>query len=252
MRAQSITGLGLVALLALAGCGGNDEGAEEAQEAPEQAETEAPVEEAGEPAEDDSEPLEAETDEPVNEDMAAEDPGEPDDSLDSITYEVGETFRLASMDGMGTAEITYEGFEWVEPERVAGEENYGMALFSVAVEGDMPVQLPAPIDGGGWHYVTADGEMQSLYNLIGNWSNTWGGYVQHMYSGPFTPGVTESNLIEEMVLPERGGQLVHVDGTGMIEAYLEVPDESANGDNPAIDEVYEIADADWGGEVASP
>lgn len=235
--------LALAGAFALSSCGSDTGPAEEAEPA-EVAESEPAAPES---------PEETESEEPAEAaDMSAEDPGQPDDSLDAITHSVGDTFRLASMDGMGSLEVTYEGFEWVDPERVAGEENYGLAILSVAAEGDMPVQLPAPIDGGGWHYVTADNEMDSLYNLLQDWSSTWGGRVQHMYSGPFTPGVTESNLLEEVIVPERGGQLAHVDGVGMIEAYLEVPDESMNDGNPAIEEVYEIADTDWNGEVASP
>lgn len=245
MKLAPISTVSIVALLTLTACG-NDAGPENDAELPDSEVDSA--EETELPQEDEA----PEEDLPEDSDLAAEDPGEPDDSLDSITHSVGDTFYLASMDGMGSLEVTYEGFEWVDPERVAGEENYGLAILSVAAEGDMPVQLPAPIDGGGWHYVNADNEMTSLYNLMQDWSSTWGGRVQHMYSGPFTPGVTESNLLEEVIVPERGGQLVHVDGVGMIEAYLEVPDESVNDGNPAIDEVYEIADTDWNGEVASP
>lgn len=250
MKRSPITAASLVALLALVGCGSDTGPAEEAEPA---APVESAPDETDQPAEQEDSTEPDENGEPADDsDMMAEDPGPPDDSIDTITYAVGDTFRLASMDGMGTAEVTYEGFEWVDPERVAGEENYGFAILSVAAEGDMPVQLPAPIDGGGWHYVTADNEMQSLYTLMQDWSGTWEGRVQHMYSGPFTPGVVESNLLREVVLPERGGQLAHVDGVGMIEAYLEVPDESMNDGNPAIDQVYEIADADWNGEVGTP
>lgn len=232
MNRATLVGAGMVGLLALAGCGGDDAAPEENE----------PSTEAVEATEGDT-PEQQE----AGDASAPEAPETPEVQQASV----GDTFPL--MDAVSGAEvdITFEAFDWITPEYVEGEENYGVAIFTVdARESEAPVDLLAPIDGGGWSYTQDDGTTESLYNMNSDWSSTYDGRSNSMHSGPFSPGTQEKNLVREMVVPERGGMLTYVLPDGQVLAELEVPDESVNEDHEAIQEIYEIGD-EFGGEVAS-
>lgn len=169
----------------------------------------------------------------------------PTESAEPV--EVGGTFELAGRDG-GTVTVSYDAFMWVDPGMAGGEENLGIAVFSVTNESGESVQLPAPIEGGGWHYIAPDGAIDSAMSLTQGLSLTYVGRVDPWHSGPFTSGTTEGGLVEEFVTAEHGGQLAHLNANGDVEATLVVPAETVNGDSEVLQEILTIAD-DFGGDI---
>lgn len=111
------------------------------------------------------------------------------------------------------------------------------------------MELPAPIDGGSWHYQYSDGTIESAFSQGQEWDSTYVGRVTPFHRGPYTPGTTERGLVEEFIPSSRDGDLVFLNWDREIVARLEVPAESVNEGDETIQQIYSIA-RDFDGEIA--
>lgn len=170
----------------------------------------------------------------------------------SDSYAVGDSFEVVGLDGESSVTVTFDAFHWMDPEYVDGHESYGVGLFSVDnTDGDSPVQLVEPLDGGGWQYVDPDGEMSSLYGLSHPWTSNYGPVTTELSPHyPHEPGVKSSDLTLDVIASERGGQIAYKGHDGELGATVDIPGESVNDDQPVYDEIYRVADEEWDGEAA--
>lgn len=154
--------------------------------------------------------------------------------------EVGGTATLPGVEG-GELQVTLNGMVYLAGYLPEGEPGVPLVLsYTLANEGDVPARLLAPIEGGGWVWLTPGGEALDMYQ-IGLLGSEWSGQVPAMHAQPVVAGTREENRISEVVVPEPGGQVAYVDQSGHRVAVWDVPAQRTGSGYEGVLEVLGIS-----------
>lgn len=152
---------------------------------------------------------------------------------------VGGTAEVPGVDG-GIVNVTLNGNVYLEGYLPEGEAGLPLVLsWTLANEGAVPARLLAPIEGGGWVWLTPDGQALDFYGN-GVSGAEWPGETPVMHAQPVVPGTREENRINELVVPAPGGQVAYIDQLGNRVAVWDVPPQMSGSGYEGVLEVLGI------------
>lgn len=175
--------------------------------------------------------------------------GKVDTMTGEFMGEVGDTVYINDEETGAGLNVTLNAVDYVTKK---GEDTV-LALFSFDVKNNSaePIEMNSPMSGGGWSYVSEDGEEETFYDnqkvfttdILSNYSSET---LDCFCSGPYKAKTKNSGLTNYFVLPEIDGEIVYYSQDGMRYASFEIPDGPVNTDDPVIKQIHKNAAADGG------
>jgi hypothetical protein len=119
------------------------------------------------------------------------------------------------------------------PEYPLGREGLPVVLsWTLSNEGPVPARLLSPVERGGWVWITPQGVELDFYGH-GVKAPEWWGMTPAMHV-TVLQGTSGVSRVNEVVVPEPGGQVAYLDQMGFKVAVWDVPPENSGSGYEAV------------------